>query len=210
LPLALILLVIGLHFWLVWGGSFPGDGWAVRQQRTPHPAWIHSYANIFQWLGTPLVAIALVAIAMLAILKFGSFREAVGLVVACLGVPLNAVLKVVLGQSPLWRAFHHKTLNFPSGHTTFTVAVVGYLTLLAWRHGRRWLTLLGLLFVVAVGPARVVTGIHLVSDVVAGYLLGAAMLLLASRTAAPAEEPAEPRAAGARPGWSSVLRLSRR
>jgi undecaprenyl-diphosphatase len=182
LPLALFLLVIAVHLWLVWVGPFPGDGWALRQTSTPHPTWVRDYADFFQHLGTPLVAIALVAVALILILRYGSLAEAAGLVVACLAVPLNAILKLVLGASPLWRTAHTGH-NYPSGHTTFVIAVLGYIGVIAWRHDRRWPAALAALLVVAVGPARVVTGIHLVSDVVGAYLLGAAMLLVAMRVA---------------------------
>jgi undecaprenyl-diphosphatase len=178
LPVALFLLVIALHLWLVWVGPFPGDHWALRQDWTPHPTWVRDYASFFQHLGTPLVAIALVAVASVLIIRSGSPLELFGLGVACLAVPLNALLKLVLGPSPLWHPAHTGH-NFPSGHATFVVAVIGYLGLLAHRHGQRWLAALGLVLVVAVGPARVVTGIHLVSDVIAGYMLGGAMLLVA-------------------------------
>jgi undecaprenyl-diphosphatase len=182
LPLALFLLVIALHLWLVWVAPLPGDRWALRQGRAPHPTWVHDYAWFFQHLGTPLIAIALVALASGLILRHGSPRERAGLLIACLAVPLNALLKLVLGPSPIWQPTHTGQ-NFPSGHVTFVVAVIGYLGLVAHRHGRRPLAGLALLLVLAVGPARVVTGIHLVSDVLAGYLLGAAALLLALRAA---------------------------
>jgi membrane-associated phospholipid phosphatase len=187
LPLVLLALVIALHFWLVWVGPFPGDRWALRQGWSPHPEWVRDVASFFQHLATPLIAIALVVVAMLALLRLGSLREAAGLVIACLAVPLNALLKLLFGPSPLWRAAYHHGHNYPSGHTTFTVAVVGYLGVIAWRHNLRWLTALTALLVIGVGPARVVTGIHLVSDVIGGYLLGAAMLLLALRVTDPSQ-----------------------
>jgi len=58
-------------------------------------------------------------------------------------------------------------------------AVIGYLGLVSWRAGRPWLTALAALLIVGIGPARLVTGVHLVSDVVAGYCVGASWLILA-------------------------------
>jgi membrane-associated phospholipid phosphatase len=205
LPLALFLLVIALHLWLVWVGPFPGDRWALRQGFTPHPGWVRDYASFFQHLGTPLVAIALVAVALIVLVRLGWLIAALGLLIACCAVPLNAILKLVLGPSPVWSAAHPGGHNYPSGHTSFVVAVIGYLGVVAWRHERRWLALVAAVLVAGVGPARVVTGIHLVSDVIGGYLLGAAVLLVALRVG-----PATVTAAGARAAWSAVLRRSRR
>jgi undecaprenyl-diphosphatase len=184
LPLVLFLLVIALHLWLVWVGSFPGDHWALRQGWTPHPAWVRDYASFFQHLGTPLVAIPLVAVALIVLVRSGLPTQAARLLIACCVVPLNALLKLVLGPSPAWAAAHHSGHNYPSGHVTFVTGAIGCLGVIAWRQDRRWLAAVAALFVIGVGPARVLTGIHLVSDVIAGYLLGAAMLLLAMRIGA--------------------------
>jgi undecaprenyl-diphosphatase len=191
LPLVLFLLVIALHLWLVWVGALPGDHWALRQGFTPHPGWVHAYADFFQDLGTPLVALALLALALLVLSRARLPAEALGLLIACCAVPLNAILKLVLGPSPLWSAAH-SSRDYPSGHTSFVVAVIGYLGLIAWRHERRWLALLAALLVAGVGPARVVTGIHLVSDVIGGYLLGAAVLIVALRAAGQLRKRSKP------------------
>jgi membrane-associated phospholipid phosphatase len=202
LPLALFLLVIALHLWLVWVGSFPGDHWALRQGQIAHPLLVRDFANFYQQLATPLVAIAIVAVALAVLFTRASLAETVGLLIACCAVPLNAILKLVLGPSPLWRTVHHSGHNYPSGHTTFLVVVAGYLAVIAWRHERRWLTALAALLLIGVGPARVLTGIHLVSDVIGGYLLGGAMLLVALRVTGGAT------GAGARAVWSAVPRRS--
>jgi membrane-associated phospholipid phosphatase len=104
-----------------------------------------------------------------------------GLIIACLAVPLNALMKFAYGPTELWVSSGRGGTNFPSGHASFVTAVIGYFGLLCWRRGSAWrlLTLLAAVLVVGVGPARVVGGEHLVSDVVGGYLLGGAMLVLA-------------------------------
>jgi len=175
----LLALVIVLHLWLAWGGAFPGDRWALARSPYPGSASERAYIGSFQDLGTPIPAIAIALVALGILIARGSRGEAVGLLVACGAVALNSFLKLVLGPSPAWVAAHRTGHDFPSGHVTFVVAVIGYLGWVGWRHGRRWLAGLAAVVVVLVGPARVLTGIHLVSDVVGGYLLGAAVLILA-------------------------------
>ena len=104
-----------------------------------------------------------------------------GLVIAYCAVPINEAFKLALGPSPLWLAAHQPGHDYPSGLVAFTTAVFGFLGLLARRHRRRWISAVALVLVIASGPARLVTGIHLVSEVIGGYLLGGAILMLAWR-----------------------------
>lgn len=74
--------------------------------------------------------------------------------------------------------------SFPSGHATISTAVYGSLFLVfvaAVRpRGRRWL-LVGLVaFLAGVGFSRIALGVHYVTDVVGGHLLGLAWLAAAT------------------------------
>lgn len=68
--------------------------------------------------------------------------------------------------------------GMPSGHSA--TAMLGWGLLLGWAWpGRRWLAIcLALLLASATGLARVWLGVHFISDVVAGMLLGLGLLLL--------------------------------
>ncbi|HXV93640.1 MAG TPA: phosphatase PAP2 family protein [Pseudonocardia sp.] len=70
--------------------------------------------------------------------------------------------------------------SLPSGHATMSVVVVGVLVALAWRRypgsGRVVLALGAAGWVGSVGLSRVYLGVHWFSDVVAGWLVGAAWL----------------------------------
>jgi undecaprenyl-diphosphatase len=73
--------------------------------------------------------------------------------------------------------------SFPSGHTAASVALYGSLAVVAWSlTGRaRWRALFLALFVVApvlVATARVYRGMHNVTDVVAGALLGGCCIVV--------------------------------
>jgi undecaprenyl-diphosphatase len=56
--------------------------------------------------------------------------------------------------------------------------VFGIVAWFAWHHGRRDAALILGGLVVAMGPARVLASAHLPSDVLGGYLLGGAWLLV--------------------------------
>ena len=76
--------------------------------------------------------------------------------------------------------------SFPSGHAMTSLVTWGVLVLLALpavrREARPWLGLAGVAVVLAVGFTRLALGVHFVSDVLAGWALGAAWL--AAMTAA--------------------------
>jgi membrane-associated phospholipid phosphatase len=76
------------------------------------------------------------------------------------------------------------TFSFPSGHTAATIVLYGSIVLLVTLHMRSRLVkvlpwLLVLLITVAVGYARVYRGMHHVSDVVTGAIMGVGALLVA-------------------------------
>jgi membrane-associated phospholipid phosphatase len=70
--------------------------------------------------------------------------------------------------------------SFPSGHATVSLVTFGTLALLtlpAVRRGlRRWVIAAALLVSLAVGFTRLALGVHFVTDVLAGYALGAGIL----------------------------------
>jgi undecaprenyl-diphosphatase len=72
--------------------------------------------------------------------------------------------------------------SLPSGHATMAVAVLGSLVVLAWR-GRSAVARAAMVAAVAcwagaVGLTRIYLGVHWFSDVLAGWLVGAAWLAL--------------------------------
>jgi undecaprenyl-diphosphatase len=103
--------------------------------------------------------------------------------------PLDALVKEAVGRHR--PVFDHPVLvlssfSFPSGHAFGSLVAVGALLLAGLpavpRRGRPWLIALGGVIVLLVGYARVGLGVHYVSDVVGGWLLGVAWL--AATTAA--------------------------
>ena len=105
------------------------------------------------------------------------------------GPLLNRLVKALVDRSrpvlpdPVARA---EGLSFPSGHaqSSMVAASVLLLVLLPLLHGRRRVAALAfaVLWVLAIGFSRVALGVHYVTDVLAGYALGAAWV--AAMTAA--------------------------
>lgn len=127
-----------------------------------------------------LVVIALLATAWLA---WHRQRADALLVVlgSAVGLTLAPLLKLVFTRTRPPVAEHIVVVDswsFPSAHSLNSMAVIGLLTVLAFRErpGRLWRTLtaaLGAFLVVLVGFSRVYLGVHWPSDVLAGWVGGA-------------------------------------
>ena len=66
--------------------------------------------------------------------------------------------------------------SFPSGHSTFSIAIYGYLIYLMSKDNNQWrkciiITLLTLL-IICIGLSRIYLGVHYFSDVLAGFISG--------------------------------------
>ncbi|OGG62717.1 hypothetical protein A3I46_01125 [Candidatus Kaiserbacteria bacterium RIFCSPLOWO2_02_FULL_54_13] len=70
--------------------------------------------------------------------------------------------------------------SFPSGHATFSVALYGFVTYLLCKRYPENATVListAIMIILVVGFSRLYLGMHFLSDVLAGYLLGGLCLL---------------------------------
>jgi undecaprenyl-diphosphatase len=129
---------------------------------------------------------ALIAVFMLAMRWF---EQAALVLLASAGGLLAELVKNLVDRPRPTPEFAHiyqqlLTYSFPSGHVTGYTVLFGCLFYLAYaymprRSPLRWLVLaVCALFIVLVGPSRIYMGQHWASDVLAGYALGFAYLLL--------------------------------
>lgn len=133
-------------------------------------------------LGSAVVYLPLFALVAVWLLRSGRPRLAIFVVVTAAGsAGLNALVKLAVHRArPVLPdpVAHANGLSFPSGHAQSAMVAASLLGLLALPrlHGaRRAIAVaLGVAWVLAIGFARVFLGVHFVSDVLAGYVLGAA------------------------------------
>jgi undecaprenyl-diphosphatase len=182
LGFGVLLLLVRFH----WGplqsldrGVAEGlNGWVA-----PHPAVVHALNGVSRLGGRPLL-MPLVAFAVVLLLIRRRTRLAVYLVITGVGAMLlDPSLKVLVGRlrpvvgDPV---AHAPGNSFPSGHALGSMVVYGALLLVFLPAVRdRWRPLfiaLMALIVAAVGFTRISLGVHFLSDVLAGWLLGAAWL----------------------------------
>jgi undecaprenyl-diphosphatase len=181
----LVLLGIGLLLHLPLAGEPPAfDAEIAARATAPAEGAAAEAAAAIGRIGhLTIVSAVAVVIAVVAWRRSGRFDVAL-LLTAVLGgaTVLTGLLKVLTDRA---RPDDTLTLSaaFPSGHTVRGVAVLG---LVAWivRQWSRRSSVQQLAIPVAVvlvlvnGAARVVLGVHWPTDVAAGFLLGAAWLLV--------------------------------
>ena len=230
LPLSAALAAAGLFAWLFGGLTqdvTAGEGIARFDPRAHgfavahRTGWLTALMRNVSWLGSGWVLIPVLAAATLLLLRRRD-RPAVGWVWASY---LGAVALYTLAKPLVHRPRPPAAdligaasgLSYPSGHATQAVATWGMLALVASagrsRRVRAGLLAAAVAVVGLVGASRIYLGAHWLTDVLGGYALGAAWLVLLAalrrRRDADLKEPAqglrEPagirtRPAGRRPG----------
>ena len=157
-------------------------GWMVNHR---HPG-LTSLAVAVSTLGSPVgVAVIAVAAAAVSWWRVGSARPAI-LIVATLGVAgaVSTLTKMIVGAHRPAQAVHlvvETDPSFPSGHVTGTLALLGVLAVVT-AHQRGPVVSAAMVALAAAGTAavaltRLYLGVHWVSDIAGGLLLGAAAVM---------------------------------
>lgn len=169
------------------------------------------------WLGRPPWFTFVIGIGVIYAWRRGRRRLVAFLLVSSIGGGLvDTVVKVAVNRPrpivdhPVHTAFGK---SFPSGHSMSSVVCYGALLLVflpAVPRARRWLAIaVTTVLIIAIGTSRLFLGVHFVSDVIGGFVLGLAWLLGAvalfevwrveegKRPSTPLEEGLEPEAAKA-------------
>ncbi|MBA3905423.1 MAG: phosphatase PAP2 family protein [Pseudonocardiales bacterium] len=172
--------------WAGFTGAGPAqlDGPALAESIEDRNAGLTGVAVVITTVGST-VAMAVLAVAVGAWCWWrGRHVDAVLAVGAMAGASLLfRLLKLVLERARPPIADHAVAVSsesLPSGHATMSTVVIGTIVVLAWSGRsvgeRTAMVLAAALCVGAVGATRVYLGVHWLSDVLAGWPVGAAWL----------------------------------
>jgi membrane-associated phospholipid phosphatase len=197
--LRLTLLVIGLVLVAVIVvplGFLVRDHWAplsrldTRVETTAHRdairhGWLADLAKVVTWVGAPVVLELVAAVVVVLLLVAGRRRSALYLTVCVAGAyTLSTVGKLTVDRArPVFDdpLSHARGTSFPSGHATgsaaFYLAIAVVLLSFAPARRRRWPFVAALVIPLVVAATRVILGVHYLSDVTAGLLLGWAWVM---------------------------------
>ena len=144
--------------------------------------------SLFLWittLGEPPVVSAVLVMTSLMVLLTKRKNMIVGLLASSLGAASFSMLGKLTFQRPrpIEAVLLESSYSFPSGHATIAVAFYGFLGYLLIRSATRWKYRANVFFaagtlVLLIGLSRIVLGVHYLSDVWAGFLVGALWLIV--------------------------------
>lgn len=157
------------HFALVWLRD-PGDARTLIV-----PQWTLKLALTITAVGGAAIRAPAAVIGAIILYVAGRRREALAFTMAVASAALALpLIKLAGGRARpdlIWQLVTERKMSFPSGHAfgaAVTFPLMGYLS------GRRFLAIAGLILALLIGLSRVFLGVHWLSDVIGGWLLGGA------------------------------------
>lgn len=187
--LALVLLALVAARWAPLARLDRDIAEALHRRAVTEPGLVHVNRVLTDWLWDPWTMRALVAVAVILLWRRGARLLAAWVAVTTLvSSLLQQGVKAAVGRErPRWPdpvdSAHYAA--FPSGHAMTAVVSCGLLLWLLHRSGahrrvRRAALAAAGVSVFGVGLTRLYLGVHWPSDVVGGWLLGAALTAFAT------------------------------
>ncbi len=190
--LGLMMGLSVLFFVLVWSVWLAGPLTAMDEQIMQ---WVMGVCSplltdvflFFTVLGSMRVIIYFGAAVLLALLLFKRWRSMQFLIASVVvGELLERILKITIGRTRPDASFSLISSDgyaFPSGHATTAMVFYGALLFILWSWcQKRWqkngVAFLAAMLILLVGLSRIYLGVHWMSDVLGGWLLGAITLLI--------------------------------
>lgn len=191
-------VVLGLACFIVigWGAGAlwtsivgRGDLELVQEVARLRSSELSAAAKIVTWAGSAFLLVPLAVVCCIVLVRAGLSRQALAVAVSLAGAMLISDLVKLLVSRPRPPVAHLQSVSgssFPSGHAMQSSAFWFSLVLVA--HSARaaplltrMLTAVAVLLVSAVAFSRVVLGVHYLSDVIAGVLLGSGWAIYVAR-----------------------------
>lgn len=190
--------------------------------------WVHdspvavTTLEVVSWIGKPIALSVFVGVGVLLLWRRNQYKLVAFLVLTTIGGGLvDSAVKILVNRPrplvdhPIHTAFGK---SFPSGHAMSSLVCFGallviFLPALRTRRSRHVAVATTALLVLAIGLSRLMLGVHFVSDVIGGYVLGAAWLLGAVAIfevwrIERGKRPSEPLSEGVEPEAAPALRHS--
>ncbi len=145
--------------------------------------------NVFSWitlLGKSQVILCFIAVTVAILWLWRKYYYILPIFIAVIGSGAFTYLGKLAFHRPRpeLAVYAEHSFSFPSGHATVAVAFYGFLFYLLIRFTPNWtrkvnLFFAGILLILSIGLSRIYLGVHFLSDVWSGYLVGSMWLIIA-------------------------------
>lgn len=142
---------------------------------------LFNFTRIYTKICNPLIATILVTIITIVFFVFKKFRAGIFVALSAgIGAALNHFLKEqIMFERPPYRLIEEAGYTFPSGHSNAAAAIAVSLFIILQKSElnhrvKRVLTVLLSFFALSVAMSRVMLGVHYLSDIMSGLVLGSA------------------------------------
>lgn len=150
------------------------------------PRWLQGPMTAITFFGEPLVIIGLFIVLAIMIYQTKNFILLASLTVALLGLVINTSAKLFFARirpdSPYVRKMWPHSYSFPSGHACGAMVMYGYISMLLWYSFGAEIGITSIIIasilIFLVGISRLYLEAHYGSDVIVGWLVGLATLLI--------------------------------
>lgn len=148
-------------------------------------AWLTKIFYYLTLLGNwPIAAIAVILFSAILWFKNGK-KYLFPFYLVVVGSSLSGqIIKLIFHRfRPVAEMIKENTYSFPSGHATLAVALYGFITYFLWHRtlkskNKTLILVFGAILILLIGFSRIYLGVHYLSDVLAGYLLGSTWLII--------------------------------
>jgi membrane-associated phospholipid phosphatase len=148
--------------------------------------WLQVIMKVFTNLGSEIFFILVMPAIYWCVDAYVGLRVGVMLL---LSGTFNNIFKLLFrGPRPYWISdkvtpvVHESSFGIPSGHAMNSATVWGWMAVEA---KKRWSTILALVIIFLIGFSRLVMGVHFLSDVLLGWLLGGILVLVFAKVNKP-------------------------
>ncbi|MBI5222184.1 MAG: LssY C-terminal domain-containing protein, partial [Candidatus Magasanikbacteria bacterium] len=148
--------------------------------------------KIFLWitlLGEWRMAVAITFVSAVLFWLWGKREYVLPLILSVAGGAASGALAKLIWHRPrpagAVGVYLEKSWSFPSGHAILAVSLYGFLIYFFWRNFKKWgnkinALFIGLLMILFIGFSRLYLGVHYLSDVWGGYLIGLMWLVISA------------------------------
>lgn len=148
------------------------------------PAGLRSFFIMVTTLGSPIVTLGIGAVVAVWGMYSANLRLVISGGIVWLTLGLGSIIKLLIGRerpaTDYAASMVFDTMSFPSGHSSGAAVAYGLLAYIAWHIlPQPWgyiVASIFILLILLIGVSRIYLGAHFPSDVLAGWLLGAAGL----------------------------------